>query len=116
MELRDFIKTTLLEIVNAVEDVKNELKEKNRDNICPPPPADDKNAAKMHADAFSGRYYQNVEFDVAVSAEDSRAANGKLGVKVLSIEANIGGNSMSNNLITSRIKFHVPISLNCEKL
>jgi hypothetical protein len=52
-----------------------------------------------------------VDFDVAVTAEESGATTGVGGVNVLGIGANLEGTSTSKDVIVSRIQFGVPIML-----
>lgn len=90
MELKEFTKKAILEIVEAVEEARNESK---RD---------------MHLK--STKDTRTVEFDIAVSAETKDGKEGKAGIKVWQVLEGGGGLSseIKNSTIT-RIKFGVYI-------
>lgn len=109
MNLNEFIKTVLVDISNGVKEAKDSLFESEH-KVCPPlkPFEVLEIGAKLSKD---GIYYQQVEFDVAVTVENKNDGGGKAGVKVCGLEASIGGNASTNNISVNRIKFHVPIGL-----
>jgi len=116
MDLKEFIKTALIDIVEGIEDAKLELDKKNT-YICPPmgPAYIDKFHIKLNS--FNGMYYQQAEFDIAITAENRTDGGAKAGVKVAGfIEANMGKNTALNNSTVSRVKFHVPLGLPCKKV
>ena len=90
MELKEFIKNTLKDIAEAVEEIRTES---SRD---------------MHLDNLKDQ--RTVEFDVAVTAEDVTSATGKAGIKVFSVLEG-GGEAAKEikNSSVSRIKFGVYI-------
>ena len=95
MDLKQFIKTALVDIVQAIEEAKSESDDK-ADYICPimnPHDAVQRNITRTH----DGKYYQNAEFDIAVTAEGNMDSGGKAGIKVFGIEANLGSNLKSVN-------------------
>lgn len=88
MELKEFVKSVLVDVVNAVEETR---KESSRD---------------MHLD--SGKEQRTVEFDIAVTVEDITGGKGKAGIKVFQLIE--GGGEISKeakNSSVSRIKFGV---------
>jgi len=90
MELKEFVKSVLKDVVDAVEETRQES---SRD---------------MHLD--SGKEQRTVEFDIAVTVEDSLSGNGKAGIKVFQLIE--GGGEVSKetkNSSISRIKFGVYI-------
>ena len=90
MEIKEFVKSVLRDIVDAVEEVRHES---SRD---------------MHLK--SGKDERTVEFDIAVTVEDSTASAGKAGIKVFQVIE--GGADISKELknsSVSRIKFGVYI-------
>jgi hypothetical protein len=90
MELKDFIKKVLSDLVASVEEVRMES---NRD---------------MHLTSTTEN--RTVEFDIAVTTEDATSASGKAGIKVFQIIEG-GGNMQTENKNSSvsRIKFGVYI-------
>jgi len=90
MELKDFVKNTLKQITEAVDETRGES---SRD---------------MHLDSLKDQ--RTVEFDVAVTAEDVTSATGKAGIKVFSVlEGGGQATKETKNLSVSRIKFGVYI-------
>jgi hypothetical protein len=90
MELKQFVKNVLKDLVDAVEEARNES--------C------------RGMNLTSSQDNRTVEFDIAVTVEDSIASSGKAGIKVFQIIE--GGGNMSKELKNSevsRIKFGVSI-------
>jgi len=114
MDLKEFIKSAMVDIVTGVEDAKTELGNQ-QNHICPPmgPAYADKFSIALNG--FNGLYYQQIEFDIAVTAENKSDNGAKAGIKVLGLEANLGSGMTSNNSTLSRIKFHVPLGLSSRK-
>jgi hypothetical protein len=119
MQLKEFVKIALLELISAVDEAKNELDLEGSLICAPLGPAYTKDFG-MKIDAF-GRYYQKVEFDIAVTVAEESCVEGtmsaKAGVlKVCGISADLEGSISANNSTVSRVKFHVPIALQCTNL
>lgn len=113
MDLKEFITATLIDIVEGIEEAKLKLGTK----ICPPMGQAYINKFDIKLNNFNGMYYQQAEFDVAITAENKTDGGTKAGIKVAAvIEAHMGGNISSNNSRVSRVKFHVPLGLPCKKL
>jgi len=90
MELKDFVKNVLSDLVDSVEEVRTQS---NRDM------------------RLSGtKENRTVEFDIAVTVEDSTANSGKAGIRIYKVIEG-GGNisKESRNSSVSRIKFGVDI-------
>ncbi|MEK7613136.1 MAG: hypothetical protein AAB449_03265 [Patescibacteria group bacterium] len=91
MELKDFITKVLSDIVNGVEAA-------NRDAI-----------REIKLDSSKGD--RTVEFDIAVTAEDTLTTEGQAKVEVLSLISGGGGVEKEvKNSSVSRIKFGVYVS------
>ena len=90
MELKEFIKTVLKDVIEAVEESREEIK---IGTICP----------DVHN--------QQVEFDIAVSTENTVQGGGKAKVNVMGL-VEVGGDAGKavTNTNVSRIKFHVSIA------
>lgn len=118
MELKDFIKAALADLIAAVDETKKELG-KDGSLICPPNAPSHNKDIGLFTDK-TNTFYQKVEFDIAVTAGEEMTQKGevaaKIGIKVLSANANIDSSINSSNLTVSRIKFHVPIGLQCMDL
>ena len=90
MELKEFVKNVLKDLVDAVEEVRNE------------------SVRNMHLE--SNNDTRTVEFDIAVTVEDAKSLSGKAGIKVFQIIQ--GGGDVSKeykNSSVSRVKFGVNI-------
>ncbi len=89
MELKAFIKQSLVEIISGVDEAASEI---GRD-IC-----------------FVHRNSENVQFDVAVTVENSTGKEGGIAIKVASwLSGGMGINSESKNSTISRISFQLYI-------
>ena len=114
MELKEFIKIALVDVVEAVSEARESLGN-NSDCICPPSGSVYIEKAKLVRDA-NGLYLQEIYFDIAVTTENVSNNNGKAGIKVYGVEAGIGKNSETTNATISRVKFQVPIGLKCPRI
>jgi len=91
MELKEFVKNVLKDLVEAVEESRVTS---SRD---------------MHLG--SGKENRTVEFDIAVTVEDATTSTGRAGIKVFQIIE--GGGDVSKeykNSSVSRVKFGVEVS------
>jgi len=105
MELKDFIKNTLVEIVNGVKEAQEATKALGA-TVSP--------EIDGQATTVSAENVRSVEFNVAVTATDE--ANAGAGIKVASI-FNVGGGVKEINTSVSTISFKIPIVLPlCQKL
>lgn len=100
MELRTFIRTALIDIIGAVEDVQKEMT-----NGCIVP--------KAHSSApfveMGVTPYQAIEFEVSVTTEESKGSEGKLGVVSAFVGAGVAGKSSRETAQASVLRFRVPI-------
>ena len=102
MDLKEFTKQTLVQIVEGVKEANNIIANNN---------------AHIHVSnnrCDYGKQYPitNVDFDVAITATETEGANGGGGLKVASL-LSIGGGveSKSENQTVSRIKYTIPLVL-----
>jgi len=92
MELKEFVKSVLKDIVDGVEETR---RESSRD---------------MHLTSHKDTG-QTVEFDIAVTVEDNTSGSGRGGIKVFQLIEGGGEVSReSKNASVSRIKFGVYIA------
>ena len=103
VELRSFVKQTLVDILQGVQDAQAE-------------PSIGANVAPKGSASFgSPSATATVTFDVAVTAESSDATQGGAGFKVavMGIGASAGGEASagSRNVAVTHIKFQVPVTL-----
>ena len=114
MELKQFITTALVDIVQAIDEARKLLGDEHGRSICPVITTAYSHKTKIEFVSSRGLFLQQVEFDVAVSAETSEEIGGKAGISVIGIKASIGSDANQKNTSISRIKFHVPIGLSCK--
>jgi hypothetical protein len=94
MNIEDFISETLTQIISGVNKAQDALKKTSGCSIAP-----------------YGKNAEAVEFDVAVTAAESKESKGGLAVSVCSIGAGIQGASEASRSTVSRVKFAVKIQL-----
>jgi hypothetical protein len=100
MELRDFVKTTLVEIMGAVFDAQVEWNQKCGKGVINP--------------VWDGterlfEHVQEVDFDVAVTASSGSTGKAGAGIKVFSVDVGASGEKKVEASSVSRIRFKVPI-------
>ncbi len=109
MELKDFIKTTISQIADAVEELNDEYKDKgmivNPRTFYP---------IEQLSQVRSGNLYStiiNVDFDLDLVVENSNKKGGNIGVfaGALKMGGSLGNNESSKS--ANRLKFSVPIML-----
>lgn len=98
MELKDFIKNTIRELSEAIDESGVELKKKVA-------------LTNTELRKTSHGKYGLIEFDLAVSASESKTGSGGGGVKIAVLEAKAGKSNISAKSSTSRIKFTVEADL-----
>jgi hypothetical protein len=117
MDLKDFIKETLIEIASALSEADKELT--SIDAVVNP-----KNVIVAGGDGHSiygylakdsenrdqRRPVHIVEFDVSVTATDKTGTKGGIGVMVAGIGLGSQGQSEAANSVYSRLQFKVPIA------
>jgi hypothetical protein len=98
MDVEEFVKTTLVQIVEGVHDAMHSV--------------GDHPAAKQAAEISPSSAHNNVEFDIAVTVTESSGLEAKGGLKVASLlSVGGGGSSSTQTAAVSRIKFQVPLVL-----
>lgn len=112
MELKEFIKTALADIVLAVRETQEEVKEYA--TIAPLVTKGEKESAILMKDGVA--HVSDIDFDVAVTTETKEnTENGlKAGIKVASV-LNFGigskGDATESSQSISRIRFSIPVLL-----
>ncbi|MDX5362717.1 MAG: hypothetical protein LPJ91_00985 [Pseudazoarcus pumilus] len=113
MELKDFVRESLVQISMGISEASEALKTTNA-HINPKNiyvNADNRqNYGRLHHDKTYYPVVELVEFDVAVHASEGTETNGKIGISIGSIGLGAGGKSQESNKSESRIKFRVPVT------
>ncbi len=106
MDLKEFTKQTLVQIVEGVKEANEELKTSNAYITY-----EKMNNSSSPSLFAKGLNVIAVDFDVAITATETEGVNGGAGLKVAML--NLGGNSESKteNQTISRIKYTLPLVL-----
>jgi len=107
MNLEDFIKTTLTEIVAGVAAAKTEM-QKHGCNAGSIPMFGDVKGVRTDT---NGRQIQVVEFDIALTDTSATDTKGGIGVFLGAVNLGSQGASRGESSAASRIKFSVPLVL-----
>jgi hypothetical protein len=108
MELKDFIKTTLVEITNGVVEAQLELK----DTGCLINPEGFSMQGGQIKQGYKNEYraIQMVKMNIAVSVTENSGKKSGIGVAKI-INAGINSEQMASNEKITTIEFEVPIAL-----
>src|SRR5215472_2249160 len=113
MQLKDFIRDTLVQIVDGVIEAQGQVKQKGA--IVAPDTSRGVLEQSKPKSGFTvtkhGHHLTFVEFDVALTEADSTATKGGIGVLFGAINLGSAGESSERTSSLSRIKFEVPIVL-----
>lgn len=105
MNLRDFVKETLCEIAEGVEQANATLKSTG---ACVNPCKTTRRAGE-HSKLTP--LLHEIEFDVAVTAEEGKETKGGIGIMVGSLGLGSQGRSEASGSTHSRVKFTIPMLL-----
>lgn len=118
MELREFIKSSLVEISRGVLDASTELEDTNA-IVSPENFQVNSDSSQAFGRTKTGsnamdptngtRIVHKVDFDIAVLVDESDKTKAGIKISVMSIGLSGGGESTTKSGSTSRIKFSVPI-------
>jgi hypothetical protein len=101
MDLKDFVKQTLLDVFEAVREAGEEVSEKRRGAVAP----------LWGGIEHVSNHEQAIKFDVAVTAGDTKSAGGGGKIKVLGIfELDGKGGVQSQTREVSRVSFSIPVA------
>ena len=113
MELRDFVRESLIQIVQGVSDAQKELVNSHSLGSISPEIRNNREALESKGILLTpeGTPVQTVEFDVSVSATEGTGTKGSIGIVVGILGLGSQGQASQSNANTSRLKFLVPVSL-----
>lgn len=99
MELREFIKTSLVDIIRGIQDGLEEIR-------------DDQDALGAVNPVMKSQVFrtEKVEFDIAVTASSEDSKGGKAGISVYGLGAGAEGKKTKADSTVSRLKFNVPVA------
>ena len=109
MNIQEFIKTSISQIIAGVADARIEAAEHGA-SVGSDPMFGSTREAKVLVDA-SGRTISMIEFDIALTAADSKDTKGGIGVFLGTVGLGSQGASHGETSSQSRIRFSVPVVL-----
>lgn len=115
MDLREFVAETLIQIVQGVSDAQVE-QERLGANINPRILGSPEHFAKLGFLETGDSPAQVVQFDVALTVKDATGTKGGIGVVSGIFNLGSSGQSQTENLAVSRVKFSVPLTLRREMI
>lgn len=113
MELKEFVKETLVQIMEGVKSAQEATKDMGIVN-----PYQDVYGTEMHSKTVrdkNGQIIHMVDFDVNVTTAEGSEVKGGAGIVIGPLK--LGGSGATNEKDTSenRVKFQVPISYSAQK-
>lgn len=107
MELKDFIKQTLIDITKGVSEAQEEIKDSGA-YINPEGLHHQGNVRPGYNGEY--RHVQQIKLSVGVNAVENSEMKGGIGV-ISVFSAGLSGKISDANTVTNRIEFEIPISL-----
>lgn len=101
MELREFVKSSLRDIIGGVSDAQNEIE---KGEIVP-----SLNESTFSTIESGVTSYQTIEFEVAVNTVEREGTEAKLNVVAAVIGGSVGGSSSNDLAHAAKLAFKVPI-------
>ena len=110
MELQEFIKQSLVQIVNAIVETQREVSGTGA-SVNPSGLRLQNEQVKGHSVTNDGNVTQHIEFDVAVTSIEGTGSKGGIGVVAGIFALGTQGQSSESMQAVSRLKFTIPILL-----
>ena len=109
MDIEEFVESTMIQVLGGIKKAREAL-QTDGENIAPNAQLGRRTAPKELYVSQSEHLMYPVDFDIAVTAEGSSDAGGKVGLKIAGI-ASIegGGSSVNRDSVVSRVKFQIPV-------
>lgn len=116
MELKDFVSETIKQIIEGVKDAQD-YAANNGGKVNPEGLSIYHNTSQttLYNFPYSNEPVYTIDFDVAVTTQETVDGKGKVGVFVGMFKAGVEGGTGSQNSSISKIKFHLPITLPIQK-
>lgn len=115
MELKEFVKETIVQVVEGIDEANAALSEKTAFVASANIQTNKTYQSTVDKEGIH-HYVTDLEFDVAINVQNSETKEGRGSVEVLTV-INIGGKGSCENTSssTSRIKFSLPLALPTER-
>ncbi len=111
MELKEFVKTTLVEIVGGVEEAQKVVAHTFSGAMINPPIESNETAKRTGTHVYIQSQVKDVDFDVAVAAREEAGMKPGVGISIVVLKAGVEGEVSYENTAVNRIRFKVPIVL-----
>ena len=115
MELKDFIKQSIIEISEAVQESNTHFITNGISAIVNPEniyeSTNDKRAYTMPERSSETRHIEDIDFDVAVTTGGEISGEAKGRIKIASFQLGGGGSITDTQQNVSRMKFTIPVCL-----
>lgn len=114
MNLDEYVKQTLVQIVKGINDANKELIPNGA--FVPSEdvePWDKENTGGLQAydEEDEPHLIRNVDFDIAIAVGNEKSKGGKAGLEVVSIQLGRHMESKATSSLVNRIKFSIPLAL-----
>lgn len=103
MELKDFIKTVITDIIDGIAEIQEDIVSNNKDGRIAP----------MKSQGYTNVYMDTIEFDLQLGETESNS--GKIGVFLVALNFGASGNKETKEFRTSNVKFKIPVSYPCHE-
>jgi hypothetical protein len=108
MELEEFVKSTLVEVVRGVTSAQEEMRGSGA-RVNPHMRAISKEHSIGQPEGFGGQHVDYMNFDIAVTVQSEQEAKGGGGIKVMGLGVGVDASTGSSTSNVSRISFKVPL-------
>jgi hypothetical protein len=110
MKLEDFIYESITQIISGVKKAQD-FASQNEAMINPASLRQSQSSGDIYYDDDTYRPAQIIDFDVSVSTREDGETSGKAGVFVSVLKLGVEAKEGTQNLISNRLKFSVPLML-----
>ena len=115
MELKEFVKSTIAQVIDAVDELNAMYEDK--DAVVNPATPYELNKGASSVDTRQGRrQVTDIEFDLTVSVEESKDSGGKVNVLACVIGGDASHSHAEGSSSVSRVRFSVPVMLPVRKV
>ncbi len=116
MELKEFIKQSIMDIASAVQEANIESNESGINMLVNPTNiysghANERSYTMEEHSEKTTRYIEEISFDVAVTTGGEIAGKAGAGINIASIQIGGGGEVSDTHENVSRLKFSIPVAL-----
>lgn len=110
MELKEFVKSTIAQIIDAVDELNTMYQDKDA-VVNPATPYKNNKESKAFNTKEGYRQITDIEFDLTVSVEDAKDSSGRVNVLACVIGGDASRSHTEGSSSVSRVKFSVPVML-----